>query len=99
MVKLEMVYAQSKLSAVGELSLVSVFRLIYNMCLSLPLSLCSFYGYCGTSAVHCDNKAIAPQPSPSTGGEAPSIFGSCGGGEIGNGICADNNECCSTYGL
>jgi hypothetical protein len=49
--------------------------------------------------VHCDNKAIAPQPSPSTGGEAPSIFGSCGGGEIGNGICADNNECCSTYGF
>jgi hypothetical protein len=66
---------------------------------------CSVYGYCGTSPVHCDNKA-APQTAPtdtnfvpSTGGSAPSIYGTCGGGDVGNGICADNNECCSMYGL
>ena len=70
---------------------------------------CSFYGYCGTSAVHCDNLAVAnAAPSTTTavsasgeigGGGAPSIYGSCGGGEVGNGICPNNNECCSMYGL
>ncbi|KAL3768546.1 hypothetical protein ACHAWO_011501 [Cyclotella atomus] len=65
---------------------------------------CSFYGYCGTSAVHCDNQAVASAPvesatSPSTGGAAPSIFGTCGDGNVGNGICVNNNECCSMYGF
>lgn len=49
--------------------------------------------------MHCDNKAVTPATSPSTGGSAPSVFGNCGDGNVGNGICADNNECCSMYGL
>lgn len=67
---------------------------------------CSLYGYCGTTSEHCDETALVPQTSatqtnfaPSTGGAAPSIYGTCGGGNVGNGICANNNECCSMYGL
>eukprot|EP00804_Cyclotella_cryptica_P010623 CCRYP_005442-RB/>CCRYP_005442-RB protein AED:0.09 eAED:0.09 QI:133/0.93/0.88/1/0.87/0.82/17/1617/824 len=67
---------------------------------------CSLYGYCGTTSEHCDQTAMVPQTSatqtnfaPSTGGAAPSVYGTCGGGDVGNGICANNNECCSMYGF
>ena len=66
---------------------------------------CSQFGFCGTTPEHCSKPvSTPPTPSgqnfpPSTGGAAPSVYGTCGGGNVGNGICPNNNECCSQFGL
>mmetsp|Transcript_18834 Transcript_18834/g.35024 ORF Transcript_18834/g.35024 Transcript_18834/m.35024 type:complete len:194 (+) Transcript_18834:489-1070(+) len=68
----------------------------------LTTECCSQYGHCGTSTEHCasfsNGMGMNANP-PSTGGAAPSIFGTCGGGQIGNGICSNNAECCSEFGF
>jgi len=68
---------------------------------------CSQFFYCGSSPAHCapppptpyNGQASSQQQQPSTGGSAPSIYGTCGGGNTGNEICPNNSECCSGYGF
>mmetsp|Transcript_18470 Transcript_18470/g.38287 ORF Transcript_18470/g.38287 Transcript_18470/m.38287 type:complete len:838 (+) Transcript_18470:89-2602(+) len=68
----------------------------------IPSECCSQYGFCGTSADHCTKAVITTTVAnilaPSTGGAAPSVYGTCGGGSVGNGICPNNSECCSQFG-
>ena len=66
---------------------------------------CSQYGFCGTTADHCASPPSATTTQAtslsssdvliSTGGAG----GTCGGGQVGNGICLNSNECCSQYGF
>ena len=49
---------------------------------------CSKWGWCGTSAAHCD---VASGGGSTTGG-------TCGGGNRGNGICPQAGLCCSKWG-
>jgi hypothetical protein len=69
------------------------------------LVLCS--GWCGTTADHCsegiDASATAepeekdPTSSPTQAPFESSKEGTCGGGDRGDGICADGT-CCSKFG-
>ena len=36
---------------------------------------------------------------PAWGGGSVGLYGTCGGGSIGNGLCPNINECCSEYGF
>jgi len=45
-----------------------------------------------------NNNNVTTNFAPSVGGTDPSGFGTCGDGQIGNGICPNNAECCSQYG-
>ena len=53
---------------------------------------------CGTTPIYCDGPAPPPSgaiPMPPT----PSIdAGKCGAGEEGEGLCADEEDCCSQWG-
>ncbi|KAL7550058.1 hypothetical protein ACHAWF_016881 [Thalassiosira exigua] len=62
---------------------------------------CSQYGHCGTTAEHCASALAVPVSSPSatSAASSPGVPDTCGGGQTGNGICPDNNECCSQYGF
>ena len=41
-------------------------------------------------------QAVTTQPQTTSVGN---IEGTCGNGNVGNGICVDSKECCSAYGL
>jgi hypothetical protein len=41
-------------------------------------------------------QAVTTQPQTASAGN---IEGTCGNGNVGNGICVDSKECCSAYGL
>jgi len=56
---------------------------------------CSEYGYCGTSPEHCGT--TPRQPVPVAPPNPSNTIGTCGGGSVGNKICADGG-CCSYYG-
>jgi len=53
-----------------------------GICSSDPNMCCSVWGFCGTSALHCE---------PHTGG-------TCGNGNLGNGFCPLESHCCSYAG-
>lgn len=62
---------------------------------------CSEWGWCGTTEEYCSVSSIAP--TPSDGGfyppPTPSVdAGKCGLNEIGEGICANPDHCCSEWG-
>ncbi len=62
---------------------------------------CSQYGFCGTTADHCASPPATTQVAPSSPSSvsSSSTGGTCGGGQVGNGICLNSNECCSQYGF
>ena len=43
--------------------------------------------------------APSPQQAQQQVVAQPQVFGSCGGGQTGNGICPVNRECCSKFGF
>eukprot|EP00569_Conticribra_weissflogii_P004652 CAMPEP_0171337300 /NCGR_PEP_ID=MMETSP0878-20121228/6615_1 /TAXON_ID=67004 /ORGANISM="Thalassiosira weissflogii, Strain CCMP1336" /LENGTH=948 /DNA_ID=CAMNT_0011838919 /DNA_START=278 /DNA_END=3124 /DNA_ORIENTATION=- len=61
---------------------------------------CSEWGWCGTTAEYCEGPSSAPTPfdlAPTA--PTPSLdAGRCGNGEEGEGLCADENHCCSQWG-
>ena len=50
----------------------------------------------GTEAPPAGGGTEAP---PAWGGGSVGMYGTCGGGSIGNGLCPNINECCSEYGF
>ena len=67
---------------------------------------CSKYGHCGTTPEHCVGSSTATTNNNNNvntnddgGMTASNVLDTCGGGSIGNGICPNNNECCSQYGF
>ena len=75
---------------------------------------CSSFGFCGTSADHCANRAPVAQAGQQAGGQQQynpqpqqtgaqqsqqTVKGTCGGGATGNGFCSVSDECCSIHGF
>lgn len=80
-----------------------------------PNECCSEYGFCGTSGEHCStdttttmsettsqfvpqtSTAIPPQQQQQQ--QVEQVYGTCGNGSTGNGICTNNSDCCSSQGF
>lgn len=58
----------------------------------VPTLCCSEFGYCDTTAEHCDPSTCWSGPDCSRRGSP------CGGGIVGTGLCEDSSLCCSQYG-
>jgi hypothetical protein len=74
------------------------------ICLDTTLC-CSKYGWCGSTTEHCAawDTTSSPTSGPTFGGtHAPTPTvpggGTCGDGNVGNGICSDTTLCCSKFG-
>ena len=50
------------------------------------------------SKVEIVNSGSGPTPTPPAPTPPSTVGGSCGSGNLGNGICADTSLCCSEYG-
>lgn len=63
---------------------------------------CSQYGYCGTDPEHCATPlppVEAAAEAAATTGIVEQTGGTCGGGNVGNGLCPISTDCCSEYGF
>ena len=61
---------------------------------------CSQYGYCGTDPEHCATlPPVAEAEAAAISGIVEQTGGTCGGGNVGNGLCPISTDCCSEYGF